>query len=123
MKKEFTCIVCPVSCNLLVEAIDGKIVVSDNQCKRGLIFGENEFKNPKRMLTTTVKITGSSVKRLPVISLDEVPKDRLIELAELLYKMTVKSPISRGDIVAKNIGNTGVDIIATRTIKQEIKEI
>ncbi len=123
MKKEFTCIVCPVSCNLVVEDQEGHLTVSENQCKRGLIFGENEFRNPKRMLTTTVKITGSSVKRLPVISVDEVPKNRLIELAELLYKVTVKSPVHRGDIVAKNIGNTGVDVIATRTIKQENKEI
>jgi CxxC motif-containing protein len=117
MRKEFTCIVCPVSCNLVVEDKEGQLTVHENQCKRGLVFGENEFRNPKRMLTTTVKITGSSVKRLPVISVDEVPKDRLIELAELLYKLTVNSPIYRGDIVAKNIGNTGVDVIATRTIK------
>lgn len=122
MKKEFTCIVCPVSCNLIVEEIDGMLTVKNNQCKRGLVFGENEFRNPKRMLTTTLKITGSSVKRLPVISLDEVPKDRLIELSKLLYKVTVKSPIYRGDIVAKNIGNTGVDIVATRTIKEIYKE-
>lgn len=122
MKKEFICIVCPVSCNLIVEEVDGQLEVSGNQCKRGLIFGENEFKNPKRMLTTTVKITGSSIKRLPVISVDEVDKDRLIELAELLYKIQVKSPISRGDIVVKNIADTGVDMIATRTIKEEKKE-
>lgn len=119
MKKEFTCIVCPVSCILVVDLNDSEIVVKNNQCKRGLIFGENEYKNPKRMLTTTLKITGGSVKRLPVISVDEVPKDRMIELAKILYKMTVKSPIHRGDIVKKNIGNTGVDIIATRTIKHD----
>ncbi|MBI9109412.1 MAG: DUF1667 domain-containing protein [Spirochaetales bacterium] len=122
MKKEFTCIVCPVSCNLVVEDTDGVLSVSNNQCKRGMRFGENEFKNPMRMLTTTVKITGSTVKRMPVISSDEIPKDRLFELVEMLYKVTLKSPIQRGGIVLKNIGNTGVDIIATRTIKSKIRE-
>jgi len=122
MKKEFTCIVCPVSCSLVVEENDGVLTVRNNQCRRGMRFGENEFRNPMRMLTTTVKITGSSIKRLPVISSDELPKDRLFELVNELYKLTVKSPVRRGGIVLKNIGNTGVDIIATRTIKSNNSE-
>lgn len=123
MKKKFTCIVCPVSCNLIVEELDDLLTVSGNQCNRGMKFGEDEFRNPKRMLTTTVKVTGSTVKRLPVISEAEVPKERLFELAELLYKVTIKSPIHRGDIIAKNIGDTGIDIIATRTIRETAQKL
>jgi len=119
MKKEFICIVCPVSCSLTVEEADGLLTVKGNQCKRGRNFGENEFRNPQRMLTTTMKIAGGTVKRLPVISTDEVPKEKLFELVRELYGMTLQSPVKRGDVVVKNIGNTGVDIIATRTIKNQ----
>lgn len=115
--KEFTCIVCPVSCVLNVQEEDGQVRVRGNQCNRGIVFGTNEYTNPKRMLTTTVKIEGANIKRLPVISSDELPKSRLMELTKQLYKVSVNSPVYRGDIIIKNIGDTGVDILATRTIK------
>jgi CxxC motif-containing protein len=115
--KEFTCIVCPVSCSLQVDEIDGEVVVKGNQCKRGQVFGTNEFKEPKRMITTTVKLNGSRLKRLPVISSDEVPKARLKELVGELYKVEVNVPVKRGDVIAKNIGETGVDVLASRTVE------
>ncbi len=114
--KKFTCIVCPVSCILSVDEKDNEVQVNGNQCKRGRVFGVNEYNDPKRMITTTVKIENAKIKRLPVISTDEIPKSRLIELAKELYKITVDTPVLRGDIIVKNIGETGVDIIATRTI-------
>ncbi len=115
--KEFTCIVCPVSCNLTVSEQNGEVTVEGNQCKRGLNFGINEYTDPKRMITTTVKLNHKELRRLPVISTEPVPKNRLIELVQSLYKIEVTTPVSRGDIVMKNIGNTGVDILATRTVK------
>jgi len=82
-----------------------------------MIFGQNEFTHPMRMLTTTVKIEGQNIHRLPVISTTEVPKEKLKDLVKKLYKLTVKSPIKRGDVIVKNIDGTGADIIATRTIQ------
>ncbi|GKX32210.1 NAD(FAD)-dependent dehydrogenase [Vallitalea longa] len=118
MKKEFTCIVCPMSCHLTVYNDGDKIVVEGNTCKRGKVFGENEFTNPKRMLTTTVRIEGSHLKRLAVISSDEIPKNKMFECVNELYKVTVKAPISRGNIIFHNICSTGVDIIASRSVKK-----
>jgi len=115
--KKFTCIVCPISCNLQVDENNGEILVTGNQCKRGMKFGIAEYTSPVRMLTTTVKTKNGTIARLPVISSSEVPKKQLKSIVEELYKITVECPIKRGDIVVKNIGNTGVDIIATRTIQ------
>lgn len=117
MKREMTCIVCPVGCRLVVDEIDGEIVVKNNQCKRGIAFGQNEYTDPIRVLTTTVKITGGKVKRLPVISTGEVPKRMIFKLVGDLYKITVKSPVKRGDVIVKNINGLGVDIVAGRTIE------
>jgi CxxC motif-containing protein len=124
MKKEFTCIVCPMSCALTVEEGNGEILVMGNGCKRGQEFGINEFTNPKRMVTTTVKVTGSHLKRLPVISTDELPLDHLFVYMHDLYQVILKAPIEKGQIIIENIGNTGVDIVASRSLKQieSIKE-
>jgi len=118
MCKEFTCIVCPVSCTLNVSKEGEEIIVKGNNCKRGKVFGENEYKSPKRILTTTVKVEESCHKALPVISSDEIPKEKMFECVEQLYKMTVKAPIKKGEIIIKNILNTGVDIVASRSLKQ-----
>lgn len=117
MKKEFTCIVCPMSCSLTVYKEGENIIVEGNSCKRGKAFGENEFTNPKRMLTTTVKVTGSYLKRLPVISSDEISMNKIFVCVKELYKIALNAPVTRGQIVMENICDTGVDIIASRNIK------
>ncbi len=118
MKKNFTCIVCPVSCSLTVYQEGENIIVEGNSCERGKVFGKNEFINPKRMLTTTVKVIGSNLKRLPIISSDEIPKDRIFEIVQELYKISVEAPIKRGQTIIEDICGTGVNIIASRSVKK-----
>lgn len=114
--KEFTCIACPVGCSLRVENIIDEITVTGNQCKRGQIFGKNEYSHPMRMVTTTLKAVNGSMHRVPVISTGEVPKSQLRNIVKELYKIAVPCPIKRGDVIVENINGTGVNIIATRTI-------
>ena len=51
--KEFICIVCPKGCRLTV---DDNGNVSGNTCIRGEKYGKQEAIDPKRTLTSTVKI-------------------------------------------------------------------
>jgi CxxC motif-containing protein len=123
MKNEFTCIVCPMSCVLTVEEQNGEITVLGNGCKRGKEFGENEFINPKRMVTTTVKVTGSHLNRLPVISTEELPLEHLFAYMEALYQVVLDAPVEKGQIIIANIGGSGVDIVASRSLNQiELKK-
>ena len=69
MEKELICIVCPRGCHL---TIDDNMNVKGNFCPRGKQYAINEVTCPKRMLTSTVKIISSSIKRLPVITSDEI---------------------------------------------------
>lgn len=114
--KEYVCIVCPNSCRLRVEERDGQILVSGNECKRGLDHGVQEYSNPTRMLTTTVAIDGGALPRIPVISSGEVPKSKLEECLHRLYAMRLSAPVVCGQVVEENICNTGVDILASRSM-------
>jgi NADPH-dependent 2,4-dienoyl-CoA reductase/sulfur reductase-like enzyme/CxxC motif-containing protein len=117
-KKYFTCIVCPNSCRLTVWE-DSEIHVEGHKCKRGLEYGANEFKNPMRMITTTVAVKNGSLTRLPVISQGEVPKNKLKDCLNELYSFVASAPITRGEIIIKNICGTGVDVIASRSMNKE----
>ena len=117
-KKNYVCIACPNSCKLTVWEEGGEIIVEGYTCKRGIDHGKNEYTNPMRMLTTTVAIEGSHHRRLSVVSSDEIPKDMIDKCLEELYALKLEAPIKRGEVIAANICGTGVDIVASRTMKR-----
>ena len=120
MTKEFVCIVCPNSCRLTVTEEDGQLRVTGNSCKRGREHGISEFTRPMRMITTTVAISGAALPRLSVISTDVVPKEELPACLEEICRVRLQAPVHCGDVIIKNIRNTGADIVASKSMN--IKE-
>lgn len=118
MKKiDLICIQCPIGCSLKV-TLENDIVskVEGNTCKRGEIYAKKEVVNPTRTVTSTVKIEGGIIERLPVKTKEDIPKDKIFECVKALKNLCVKSPISIGDVVLKNVANTGIDVIATKNV-------
>ena len=65
MIKNITCIVCPIGCNIVVEAENGEITsITGNQCQRGIDYAKDEFFFSGRILTTTVKIDSAEEELL-----------------------------------------------------------
>lgn len=112
----YTCIVCPQSCRIAVEEGKDGLIVEGYGCKRGKEHAINEHTDPKRMLTTTVKVRNGVINRLAVISDREISRDKLKDCLELLYKIEVQAPVKDGEIIVENILGTGVNIIATRNL-------
>ena len=119
MSREIVCIVCPSSCRLTVTEQDGNVVVSGNTCKRGEEHGKNEYTNPMRMLTSTVVVQGGTLPRLPVTATGEVPKDTVEACLREIYRAKVRAPIGCGDLVIANVCGTGVDVVASRSMKMK----
>jgi CxxC motif-containing protein len=119
--KDMICIVCPLGCKLKVIKNDTSQMgydVEGNKCFRGEEYGIKEMTNPTRALTTTVIISNASVKRLPVRTSGTIPKHLIKQAMELINKAEAKAPIKVGQVIIKNILDTGVDIIASRSIYQ-----
>ena len=113
--KEFICIVCPKGCHLKV---DDEGNVTGHTCIRGEKYGKQEAVDPKRTLTSTVKINSKLVRRLPVITNGDVPKDKVKEIVRYLDNVEVDAPIKVKDVIVSNVMGLGVDIVATRTIEE-----
>jgi CxxC motif-containing protein len=118
MSREIICIVCPNSCRLTVEESGETIKVSGNECSRGAEHGIQEYRDPVRMLTTTVAVRGGVLPRLPVISTAEIPRTKLNECLDALYRMEVDAPLHCGDVIVTNICGTGADVAASRSLKR-----
>ena len=110
--KELICIKCPKGCHLHVDDENG-YAVTGNSCERGAEYGKKELTNPTRVLTSTVKVTGSLHRRVSVKSLGELPRGLLEEAVRLLDPIELTAPVHIGDVVIANILNTGIDIVAT----------
>lgn len=112
MEKEMICIVCPIGCHISVNLENYE--VKGNSCPRGITYGIEEIKDPKRIITSTVKINNALDKRCPVKTSSGIPKNLNFKLMEELKKIELNSPVKRGDIIIKNFFNTGVNIIITK---------
>ena len=112
--KELTCIVCPMGCTLKV-TMEGKKVlsVSGNSCPRGAKYAETEMTAPTRVLTSTVRVNGGQIPLCPVRTKGAIPKESLFDAMKEVNKVTLKAPVTFGDVAVKNILGTGIDIVVT----------
>ncbi|MEA5003139.1 MAG: DUF1667 domain-containing protein [Christensenella sp.] len=109
--KEFTCIVCPKGCRIVVDDTG----IRGAGCERGVEYVTKEMRTPVRMATSTVRLTGSSLPRLPVKTSAPIEKRMLMRAVKLLNDVTVTAPVKCGDVVLKDILGTGIDFVATKS--------
>ena len=65
------------------------------------------------MLTSTVKVEGGRLPVVPVKSASPIPKEMLFDAMKEVNKVTLKAPVTFGDVAVKNILGTGIDIVVT----------
>lgn len=115
--RNITCTVCPMGCSLVVSKVDGEYKVEGNTCKRGAKYGVEEVTNPRRVITTTVKLNGGYLNLLPVKTNDSVPKELMFDIMKLLDNVLVNAPVNVGDVIVKDVLGTGVDVVSAKSME------
>lgn len=116
-KKELTCIGCPMGCLLSVDIEDGILTdISGHTCPRGKEYAEKELTHPERTITSTVAVVDGMVHMAPVRTEHDIPKDKIYESMALIHKTHLHAPVRTGEVVIENIADTGVNLIATRSV-------
>jgi len=119
--EELICIVCPNGCHLQVTINDDKTIsVNGNRCPRGEKFAIQEFTDPKRTFSTTVKTVFPQCPVVPVKLSGDIRKDMIFKTMEEINKIVLTTPYKCGDVVCKNILNQKVDIIVTSDIMENL---
>lgn len=119
-EKEITCIVCPIGCKILVKMNDSNVKILDgNKCKRGVEYARSEALDPRRMLTSSILVLGGEWPLVSVKSTRPVAKKHLFSVLSEIKKTKVKAPVRLGQVLIKNVSNTNIDIIATKTINKK----
>ncbi len=116
-KRELTCIGCPMGCQITVELEEKEVIsVTGNTCGIGDKYARNEVTHPERTVTSTAIIIGGDKPRVSVKTKGSVPKDKIDDVMKEIDNAVLNAPIKIGDIVVKNVCNTGIDVVATRNV-------
>ena len=101
MTRELICIGCPMGCRLTAEIAE---------------YAKKECVAPMRTVTGTVALRGGRLPVLPVRTNGEVPKEKVLAVADALRRATAQAPIHAGDVVLRDVCGTGVDVIAVNSL-------
>lgn len=117
-EKEIICIVCAKGCRALVCEDDEGIKVKGPLCKNGQAYVRREFRDPRRVLTTTIAIEGQSCGRIAVRTKGPIPKDKMMDCVRYLKKHKAKPPLSIGQVIVEDILGTGESVVACSPLEQ-----
>lgn len=115
MIREVICNKCNKRCLITTDKINDQLEFYGALCNDGIKYATVEISN-KAIFTTLVRIKGSKYNVVPVKSSQSLDKKLWVECSKALSRLYVGVPIKAGDIVCKNILNTGADIICTKHI-------
>ncbi len=113
--KKLICIRCPRGCEIQT-SLDGYgsiVSIEGNFCKLGIDYANNEIKDPRRTVTTTVRVKNGVYPLVSVWTTNPIPKDRIMDLLVLLKKIELEAPVELSRIVLKNIFGLGIDVVTS----------
>jgi CxxC motif-containing protein len=114
-RKTLICVTCPMGCRLDVTLEDGQVVAVEGQsCKHGMAYAQDEITDPRRVVTTTVRVHAGRHPLLPVYTDCPFPKGQIFALLEELQQVVVSAPVQAGQVIVADALDTGINVLASR---------
>jgi CxxC motif-containing protein len=113
------CIRCPRGCEVTT-SVDGYgaiTAIHGNFCKLGEDHVRDELKDPRRTVTSTVRVKNGKNPLVPVWTDQPIPKDKILALAGELRKIELHAPVHIGQVVLQNALGTGSDVVASGDVE------
>lgn len=116
--QELICIGCPLGCLLSVTTDQGSVIkIAGNTCIKGEIYAKKEMTDPRRIVTSTVSVSGGRANVVSVKTKEDIPKDKIMECMKEINQTVVHAPVKIGDVIIKNVAGTNIAVIATKEVK------
>ena len=75
-----------------------------------------ELTDPRRIVTSLVRVRGGELPVVSVKTAADIPKDKIEDCIRELKKIELQAPVHMGEVVAQNVCGSGVNVVATRTV-------
>lgn len=106
------CTLCPNGCVLEAAGEGESMVITGNRCDKGRDFARQEREDPKRVLTTTVRLEGSDHPLLPVRTDGPISRSVYGQVMKAARKLRISAPVSVGSVLIEDVCHTGADLLA-----------
>jgi CxxC motif-containing protein len=116
-KRKIICVRCPRGCEITT-TLDGYSIVEieGNVCNLGREYVTEEVTDPRRIVTTTVKVKNGDYPLVPVWTNVPVPKDEILKIMDTLREIELEAPVEIDQVVVKNILDTKADVITSSKV-------
>ena len=119
MKRIFTCIICPNSCEMEAEYEGTEIFsVTGNLCPKGKTYVLQELTDPRRTIATSVRVLGGELPLASVRLTSAIPKTLIFEAMRQIEKITLHAPVRIGDVVISHLLGQNCNVIVTKNVDQ-----
>lgn len=117
MIREFICVICPNGCELSAEIDGDKILsVEGGLCAKGDKYVEQEIIDPRRTISSSVKVRNGEIPLASVRLTNAIPKNKIFDAMEEIKKIEVDAPAKVGTILIHNILGLDSDLIITKNV-------
>ena len=118
--RTFVCIVCPNGCTIEAQYEDDKICsITGNKCQKGMEYVRQELIDPRRTISTSVRIKGAVLPLCSVRLTNAIPKKEIFRVMEEINKITLTAPVEIGQAVIKNVCGLESDVLVTKNMGGE----
>lgn len=114
--REVICTACPRGCPLQVRVLPEAVQVEGATCRRGVAFGEAEVRDPRRVLTTTVRVVGGTAPLAPVRSRAPISRTLIPAVLKELRTVTLAAPVALHQRVLGSAAENEVEIVAAAAV-------
>ena len=116
MVKTFTCIVCPNGCEIRAEGEGDALRISGEGCPRGKAYVLQEMTDPRRTISTSMRVMGGEMDLCSVRLTRPIPRDRIADAVREIHEKVLTAPVEAGTVLIRGILGTDSDVIATRSV-------
>ncbi|MBE6883499.1 MAG: DUF1667 domain-containing protein [Ruminococcaceae bacterium] len=121
MNRTYTCIICPIGCEITAETEGCEIkAISGNRCEKGKNYVWQELTCPMRNIATSVKVKNGVMPLASVRLTAPIPREKIAEAVAEIHKCSVTAPVQIGQVVISKLLGYDADVIITRSV--DIKE-
>ncbi|MHB8276275.1 MAG: DUF1667 domain-containing protein [Candidatus Humimicrobiaceae bacterium] len=123
MNNIVNCIICPKSCKIKVFKENNDIKTEGGGCRKGRTYAINEFIEPRRIFTTTIRVENSNHKVIPVKTSKAIKKEYWREAKRICNDLKVNIPVSFNAVLFKDFLEKDIDLISTREVLKKYENL
>ena len=117
MDRIFTCIQCPVGCEITATQEGSHLSITGNLCPKGYGYVQDEMTDPRRNVTSSVLVCGGKWPLVSVRTAKPLQKALIMEVIGQIREIQLAAPVHAGDVIADNLLGKGIILVATREVE------